>query len=192
MIRTCIPPVLRGLEALSLLLAMSACRAQPPDGVFACTVTAECPTGLQCAGGLCRRHALEDDVDPSTTPRDAGADASADAVSGAGGKRAASGGGSGGKPAADGGVEVGGEKPSMPTEPEPTQPTLPPTKPFEPHTFVPLPAGRSVVAGGNFARSASYQLVHTLGQSPATGYPVRSSAKYRMIGGAIGVVQTEK
>jgi len=187
MIRTCIPTVLRGLAASCVLLALSACRAQPPDGVFACTVTAECPTGLRCAGGLCRRHPLEDDVNPSTTAHDAGADASPDAVSGTGGKRAAFGGNAGdaSKPAADG----GGEKPSTPTEPEPT---LPPTKPFEPHTFVPLPAGRSIVAGGNVARSASYQLVHTLGQSPATGYPVRSSSKYRMLGGAIGVVQTEK
>jgi hypothetical protein len=58
-----------------------------------------------------------------------------------------------------------------------------------PHTFVQLPSGRSLTAGGTQMRSEHFTLLGALGQSPSTGYPVRASANYRLVGGIVGVLQ---
>jgi hypothetical protein len=73
-----------------------------------------------------------------------------------------------------------------------TPPVIVPDPPFMPHEFIALPSGRSLVAGGVRAQSSNFTLLRSVGQSPAAGYPLRTSPQYRLVGGALGVVQNEK
>jgi hypothetical protein len=94
-----------------------------------------------------------------------------------------------GAAAAGGRSETGGERADIPDAGSGKSVPPPPPPPFMPHTFVPLPSGRSLTAGGTFMSSSQYRLWTSVGQSPATGYPVRTSANYRLVGGIVGVLQ---
>lgn len=64
---------------------------------------------------------------------------------------------------------------------------LPPEPAFVPHESQQLPETQSLVSGGIRSASASYSAVRSIGQSPASGYPVRRSNSYMLLGGIIGV-----
>ena len=64
---------------------------------------------------------------------------------------------------------------------------LPMEPPFMPHEAVRQPQGQSLVSSGVSCSSAHYSAVRTVGQSPVSGYPVRRSQNYVLVGGVIGV-----
>jgi hypothetical protein len=171
-----------GCLVLCLGVGVAACKPKLPDGVYACDVDTDCPSEFACRESLCRRGdrggplgsdaSTSDSSDAASAPNQIG-ERDASAAHDGGRKGRDSGAQRGDKPDAGSGVHV----------PPPDPP------PFMPHTFVPLPSGRSLTAGGTFMRSGQYGLWTSLGQSPATGYPLRTSENYRMVGGIVGVLQ---
>jgi hypothetical protein len=152
-----------------LTLSMSACSAKLPDGVFVCTTNADCPSGFTCLEALCRSSSSA----AATSSADAATSDASTAMNMVGT-----------------GMNMVGERVSKPDAGSVAAVPPPPPPPFMQHTFVPLPSGRSLTAGGTFMSSSQYRLWTSIGQSPATGYPVRTSANYRMLGGIVGVLQS--
>ena len=162
-------------------LGVLACKPSLPDGVFTCAAEGDCPAGFSCLDGLCRRGSKPsaDTQSDAALPDVRGEDAAA-----AGGQGAAPVGGKSSRSdsaAGRGTMDAGSGKEVPP----------PPPPPFMPHSFVQLPSGRSITAGGARMRSEHYQVWTSVGQSPGTGYPVRSSPNYRLQGGIVGVLQAE-
>jgi hypothetical protein len=60
---------------------------------------------------------------------------------------------------------------------------------FVPHPFVPGPYNHALVPGGASSSSPLFRLVLTAGQSPGGGNSVKTSPKYRFVGGLIGSTQ---
>jgi hypothetical protein len=60
---------------------------------------------------------------------------------------------------------------------------------FVPHPFVPGPYNHALVPGGASSSSPLFKLVLTAGQSPGGGNSVKTSLKYRFVGGLVGSTQ---
>ena len=170
------------LCAFGALLGAS-CKAKLPDGVFVCASDDDCPSGFRCRESLCRRGGASElaTSTDAATPSESmvspdAAPTSGNTASGSAGERSAPTAGAGGESAKDAGPKV------VPPPPPPA---------FTPHTFVPLPSGRSITAGGAYMQSSNYRLWTAVGQAPGTGYPVRSSENHRLLGGIVGVLQSE-
>jgi len=85
---------------------LAACKADIPDGVFACDADGDCPSGL-----VCRSEAADESTRycyASGTERDGG-------LAGAAGHTGRDGGGSAGEPAVDAGSDAGPATPPAPS-----------------------------------------------------------------------------
>jgi hypothetical protein len=173
-------------------IAAQGCRATPPSGIFPCASDNDCPPHFVCepSDGLCYSELqqpgprLGDDATTGVGVDGAPADVSS-----------TEGGVPPGSP--DAGVaqdssaapDSGASRPEDPAPiDEPKQPIVLPMEPdFMPHEPVQLPRGQSLVSGGVRSKSSNYSAVRSLGQSPASGYPVRRSKSYVLVGGVVGV-----
>ena len=169
---------------LAFCICGAACKARLPDGVFVCAQPADCPSGFTCREGLCRRGSAESALTADAAlPNETSAGEEAQ-----GGNTAVGASGEGGRAQANGGR--GGESASSNDAGSGKAVPPPPPPAFTPHDALQLPSGRSISAGGTYMRSEQYRAWTSLGQSPGTGYPVRASANYRVVGGIVGVLQS--
>lgn len=67
----------RTVAALIAMLCAVACRAVPPDGVYACTSSSDCPPAQRCFRGICRANAPRErsDAGVAVAPASSGAPA---------------------------------------------------------------------------------------------------------------------